>query len=81
LSSACLSSTRHTSSGGSAWRESLALRIQPAHPSSCRSADNLALISYPQCRDIADVAYWIFGEKRIFWYAAFTGLALVSLRL
>ncbi|CDZ97743.1 Amino acid transporter, transmembrane [Phaffia rhodozyma] len=30
---------------------------------------------HPQIRDIADAAYWIFGEKRIWWYIGFTGLA------
>jgi hypothetical protein len=35
--------------------------------------------SYPQCRDIADVSYYIFGEKRIYWYAAFVGLAANNL--
>lgn len=36
-------------------------------------------MEYPQCRDIADVAYYLFGEKKVYWYAAFIGLAFNNL--
>ncbi|KAL7411848.1 transmembrane amino acid transporter protein-domain-containing protein [Mrakia frigida] len=36
-------------------------------------------MAYPQCRDIADVAYYLFGQKKVYWYAAFVGLAANNL--